>query len=493
LNKIIQKYKTIKDLRTQEPKAYNAIYRLGLEDLITHFERNTLSISDQELIDLGKKYENKKDFIGAHKKEYNLAASRGILDKVVGHMKNTYRKSNLTDEDIVNIAKQYKYRSDFIEGNANAYLEAQKRGILDQVTSHMEVHPNKSNIRKYSREELELIAKKYQNKRDFNANDRNAYAAASSYGILDDITQHMETLGSKSNRMVYAYEFPDYNMAYVGLTYNEEQRKRAHTEFENERKKQSSVLKFMLEKNVQPIYKNISNGYIDYKDAQKLEHDTLEIYKDNGWETLNRAKTGGLGGLAFHISNQEIEDVAKNYQTKSEFKKNEPNIYQLASRRKLIPNVTQHMSSKLTFFDFDDIMKIASKYQSKTEFSVKSPKAYSAAVRKGWIEDVTKHMTGNSKFSDQELEKIAKGYKTKMDFKKGNRRAYSRAVARGIIDKISTHMVKPPIHNLKYSKEDFIAAAKKYKTRANLYKNDKKLYHAASKREGMFDLMFPPK
>ena len=60
------------------------------------------------------------------------------------------------------------------------------------------------------------------------------------------------------------------------------------------------------------------------------------------------------------------------------------------------------------------------------------------------------------------------------------------------MDKISTHMIKPPIHNLKYSKEDFINAAKKYKTRSNLYNNDKKLYDAASKREGMFDLMFPP-
>ena len=248
MNNIIQKYKTIKDLRTKEPKAYNAIYRLGLEDLITHFERNTPSISDQELIDLGKKYEYKKDFLGDHKKEYSLAASRGILDKVVGHMKNTYKKSNLTDEDIVNIAKQYKYRSDFIKGNSNAYVEAQKRGILDQVTSHMEVHPNKSNIRKYSPEQLEFIAKKYQNKRDFSTNDRNAYAAASSYGILDDITQHMETLGSKSKRMVYSYEFPDYNASYVGLTCNEESRKLSHTNCEVDRKKRSSVLKFILEK-----------------------------------------------------------------------------------------------------------------------------------------------------------------------------------------------------------------------------------------------------
>ena len=344
---------------------YKDIY-CEMKDLIRHILREHIleqkipKISNQELIDLGKKYEYKKDFLSNHRKEYNLAASRGILNQVVGHMKNKYRSSLLSDEDIFNIARQFRYRSDFIKGSMNTYLEAKKRGILDLVTSHMEEHPNKSNVRKYSYQELEKIAKKYQNKKDFNTNDRNAYAAASSYGILDDITQHMETLGSKSNRMVYSYEFPDYNVAYVGLTYNEEKRKRAHTETENERKKQSAVLKFILDKGIKPVYKNISNGYIDYKDAQKLEKDTLEWYKNNGWETLNKAKTGGLGGLAFVVSNKELEDTAKKYDNKSDFKKMESAVYQLASRRKLLPQLTSHMSSKIANdYSFEDLLKIA--------------------------------------------------------------------------------------------------------------------------------------
>ena len=423
-----------------------------MKQLIRHIlhehisEQKIPKLSNIELIDLGKKYEYKKDFISKHKKEYNLAASRGILDQVVGHMKNKYRSSQLSNEDIFKFAQKFKHRSDFIKGSMNSYLEAKKRGILDLVTSHMEDHPNKSNVRKYSYEELEKIAKKYKNKKEFNTNDSKAYAAASNYGILDNITTHMETLGSKSKRMVYSYEFPDYNFAYVGLTYNEEKRKRAHTETENERKKQSAVLKFILDKGVRPIYKNISNGYIDYKDAQKLENDTLEWYKNNGWETLNKVKTGGLGGLAFVVSNKQLEDTAKKYDNKSDFKKMEPAVYQLASRRKLLPQLTSHMSSKISNdYSYDDLLKIASEFQTKTEFKNAKPGAYSIAVQRKIIDDITKHMTGNSKFTDDELEQIAKKYKSKIEFKKGNRRAYSRALARGIMDKISKHMIKPTI------------------------------------------------
>ena len=397
-------------------------------------------------------------------------------------------KINYTDDELESIAKKYPHKNMFRKQDGFAFRQAEKKGILDKITSHMTYGG-----KKFSDDELEKIAKKYKTKKEFYTNERGAYSTASTRGILDNITSHMETLGSKSKRMVYSYEFPDYNAAYVGLTCNEESRKLDHTSCEVDRKKRSSVLKFILEKGVQPLYKNISKGYIDYKDAQNLEIKTIEKYKSEGWEVLNKVKGGGLGGAAFVVSNEEIENIAKNYNNKSDFKKLEPAAYQLASKRKLLSKITQHMSSKLTSLDFDDVMNTASKYQNKTEFSVNDPKAYSAAVRKGWIEDVSKHMTGNSKFSDQELEKIAKNYKTKIDFKKGNRRAYSRAVARGIIDKISTHMIKPPIHNLKYSKEDFMNAAKKYKTRPNLYNNDKKLYDAASKREGMFDLMFPPK
>lgn len=350
-----------------------------------------------------------------------------------------------SDDELEAIAKKYPHKNMFRKQDSYAFRQAEKRGILDRIIQHMTYGG-----KKYSDDDLETIAKKYKTKKEFNTNDHNAYVAASSRGILDRITQHVETLGSKSKRMVYAYEFPDYNLVYVGLTYNEDQRKIAHTNTETQRKKQSSVLKFILEKGIKPIYKNISNGYIEYNDAQKLEEKTLEEYKKNGWESLNKVKTGGLGSLAFVVSNQELEDISKNYDNKSDFKKMEPAVYQLASKRKLLPKLTSHMSSKIApNYSFEDLEKIASQFQTKTEFMTQNPGAYSSSVQRGIIDDITKHMVGNSKFTDDELEQIAKQYKSKIEFKKGNRRAYSRAVARGLMDRISKHMIKPPAWNKK--------------------------------------------
>jgi hypothetical protein len=365
---------------------------------------------------------------------------RHILKEYISESKTIY-----TDDELESIAKKYPHKNMFRKQDGSAFRQAEKKGILDKITSHMTYGG-----KKYSDDDLKTIAKKYKTKKEFNKNDHNAYVAASSRGILDDITSHMETLGSKSNRMVYSYEFPDYNVAYVGLTYNEGNRRYAHTNTENERKKQSSVLRFILDKGVQPIYKNISNGYIDYKDAQKLENDTLEWYKNNGWETLNKVKTGGLGGLAFVVSNQELEDISKKYSSKSDFKKMEPAAYQLASKRKLLPQLTSHMSSKINKdYSYDDLLKIALKYKTKTEFMNANPGAYSVSVQRKIIDDISKHMIGNSKFTDDEIEQIAKQYQTKIDFKKGNRRAYSRAVDRGLMDKISKHMVRPTVWNKK--------------------------------------------
>lgn len=461
-----------------------------IKNILKDFVLEQKKPTNQELIDLGKKYEYKKDFINHHRKEYNLAASRGILDTVIGHMKNSYRKSSLTDEDILNIALNYKYRSDFIKGNGNAYLEASKRNILDLVTSHMIDHPNKSNVRKYSNSELETIAKKYKHKSDFAKNDRNAYTAATSYGILDDITKHMTPLGNLVKRMIYVYEFPEYNTVYVGLTDNEERRKKEHLGPIILQRKTTTVQKFIEKTKSTPIYKVVSEGYIEYDEAQKLEDSLIKKYKEEGWDVLNKMKAGGLGG-SWRYTNDDLQKIANKYTKKEDFKKNEAAAYQLASKRKILLLITNHMITDRRSHTDDDLQMIARQFSTKSDFMKNDSGAYSTANQRGILDKITTHMVGNSKFTDEELENIASNYKTKSEFKKGNRRAYSRAVARKLIDKITKHMNRPLGYNLKYSTQDFMDAAEKYKTKANLYKHDIKMYHAAFKREGMFELMFP--
>ena len=70
-----------------------------------------------------------------------------------------------------------------------------------------------------------------------------------------------------------------------------------------------------------------------------------------------------------------------------------PAAYQLASKRKLLPQLTSHMSSKIANdYSYEDLLKIALKYKTNTEFMNANAGAYSTAVQRKIIDDITKHM-----------------------------------------------------------------------------------------------------
>jgi hypothetical protein len=76
---------------------------------------------------------------------------------------------------------------------------------------------------KWTKELIQKEAEKYGNRGEFQKKSPNAYSSALRKGIMDDVTQHMELLGNRYNRMIYVYEFPD-NYFYVGLTYTQKKR-----------------------------------------------------------------------------------------------------------------------------------------------------------------------------------------------------------------------------------------------------------------------------
>lgn len=118
----------------------------------------------------------------------------------------------------------------------------------------------------------------------------------------EELFSHVVPLGNTFKRMIYVFEFPD-NTAYIGLTYNEKQRQKSH------QKSQSPVFKYKESTGLEPKFYRLTrdnNGkiiktqnleYIEASDAQKLENDAIQSYKNNGWTTHNAAPAGALGGV----------------------------------------------------------------------------------------------------------------------------------------------------------------------------------------------------
>ena len=102
------------------------------------------------------------------------------------------------------------------------------------------------------------------------------------------------------DRIVYAYTFPKQNLAYIGLTGSEKTRARAHKSLKAQ--KTTAVSRYIRETGLEPKYEIVSatkenpSGLVDEKKAAELECYYMEEYKKNGWQLLNLAPCGSLGG-----------------------------------------------------------------------------------------------------------------------------------------------------------------------------------------------------
>lgn len=80
------------------------------------------------------KYNSRNEFKIGNNKAYEAARRKGILDEVCSHM--ITKHIIWTEEMIREEALKYNTRTEF-KNNSGGYKAAKRRGILDDVCSHM--------------------------------------------------------------------------------------------------------------------------------------------------------------------------------------------------------------------------------------------------------------------------------------------------------------------------------------------------------------------
>lgn len=442
------------------------------------------------------------------------------------------RKSNhWTKEHCAEEAKKYSTRTQFQRMASGAWNAANKKGWLDEICSHMEIRWQ----RKWgTKEKCAKEAEKYTNRTDFQRCSPGAWNAANKHDWLDEICSHMETYGNLFKRCIYAFEFSDMSV-YIGLTDNIQRRERQHLKSSN-----SAVYKHVQEKSLTPILQ-ILHEYTDKEVAKILEKFYIEDYRSKGWNILNRAKAGSLGGkyifwtykeckshalqcktrseflskypggyasatknnwldeicqhmeLKFEVKNnpEAVRLEAQKYKTRQEFKNGSYSAYEYARKHNLLDSICAHMEHPLPKVKWTDeaIYEEAKKYSSKEEFRKACSAAYTIAHKKGIIDKACSHMVSSRKGRDywtfERCHNAALEYQSRMEFKKNEGSAYSTAVRKGWIEQICTHMVKPT-PKIKWTYEKLAEEAKKHKT-----KKDFKLFsHSAyvtAVRNGVLD------
>lgn len=298
----------------------------------------------------------------------------------------------------------------------------------------------------WSKEKCKEIAVLYSSRSEFNKKDGSAYVISRKNGWLDEICNHMIIVGNRMKRCIYAIEFLD-NYVYIGLSYNAEKRFNDH--LKDEIHNNSIVLKHFKEIGHKPILKKLTD-YVDVNEASKMEIIKKDLYENNGWSILNRAKCGGTGGSKLKWNKEECIKEALKYNNRVEFWKKSGSACNSALANNWLNEICSHMeylsNPKWTK---ENCLKESLKYKTRKEFWENKSGAYKASEENKWLEDICSHMenngrlrTKNGNWNKENCQIEALKYKTKTEFTKKCSGAYLSSSRNGWIDEICSHMKK---------------------------------------------------
>jgi hypothetical protein len=337
----------------------------------------------------------------------------------------------LTDEELEDIILKYKGKpvQQFRDEQSKIYNRFKERGPCVDENNNVVGCYSKSRVKNtwgalydltkdmvkirniYSDDELENDAKQYKHLSDFQSQSPNKEAQARRKGdeFWRRITSHMTPKGNYGNKMVYVYEFIEKDKkgkstpvaAYVGITGDEERRNIEHTtgvDYFGKKSDSSAVYKFLKSNpGVDYNFKNLSDGYIPFEEAQKLEDEFEKKYRNDGWLILNVIKTGGLGAT-FKVSNEEIIKQIDKYTHYSDFYK-DTNLLGRVKRRGLM-HLTDKLIRDRQLYTDEKIINLAKTFNSMEEFKDKLfYKAYQRAYVRGLLPQI------EQMFKEKELSK----------------------------------------------------------------------------------------
>jgi hypothetical protein len=176
---------------------------------------------------------------------------------------------------------------------------------------------------------------------------------------------------------------------------------------------------------------------------------------------------------------------AKDYQTRTDWYKNNAGAYLAARKNGWLPKCFAHMKEirKVhNYWNFEKCLESAKKYQTRSEWFENNGVAYRKATIMGWFELCVEHMLILRKHhTKEECLLSAKKYKTRSTWHKGDEKAYHAAKNLGYFDECVQHMLN--IKKLKgyWTKERCIEEAKKYELLDDWMKQGKGSFWVARK------------
>lgn len=380
---VAKKYLTRGEFRNKENGAYAAAIKLGILDSVcSHMkviQQPPGYWTKKRIVEIAKKYKDRTEFSKKNPKAYQQAYKLKITKEAFAHMPLKIEHGKWSRKKVIKIAKKFKTVMEFKNSEGGAYAFAYKKGFLNEIKKNFNIIRRSENT--WTKKEILEISKKYKRRKDFYRGNKKAYRIALNKGWLDEIYSTLK-MGKTSSQLrgVYAFEFGNKSV-YIGLTNNYNNRYRNHMEKPLFRKLTDKFgLTFVM-----------FNQFYSPHDAGKVEKLKVESYRRNGWEILNKAPAGGLGGYSKVWTLNKLKKITRQYDSLAEFRKNEPRAYSSMKKFKLVKALTKHMPRKTRSWTKSELLKEAKKYKTMREFRLNNRTAYSACQRSGILDEVARY------------------------------------------------------------------------------------------------------
>lgn len=390
-------------------------------------------------------------------------------------------------------SKKYSTRSEFAKKCSGAYHIASKNNWLKEYIWLK--NGKKLRLEKYGKWTKEACfeeAKKYKSRGEFAEKNGSAYRNARRFGWIDDYTwlkdERLDLIKDKID-CVYAYEFSDFNAVYVGRTLikRKKDRDREHLYDRND-----AVVKFAIKHKIEvplPIY---LEDDLTIKEGVEKECLWVEKYKEMGWNVLNRARGGSIGGLGKGKTRYTYEicfEQARLCCTRTEFRDCGNNAYRVALREGWINDYTWFKdgttvgASKRRKYDYQTCYEEAKKYKTITEFENGNKGACRAARANGWMKDYTWFtLLWQEKWNKETCYEEAKKYTSLDDFVSTNGSCYATACKNKWIDNYTWLVRKRTRRGYWQNYDNCYNEAKKYKTMSDFMRKSSGAYKSASEK-----------
>lgn len=174
-------------------------------------------------------------------------------------------------------------------------------------------------------------ARKYETRTEFAKCSAGAYQVALDEGWLDDYYWLKRDLDIYKNKKdnIYGYFFNELNSVYIGRTINPKQRDNSH-------RHKSTVYKFAVSNNIPVPQMIILESNLTPDEGLEREDYYVKKYKEEGWNLLNKAKTGknsgSLGSASKRWTYNRTYNEARKYRNRTQFRKGCSGGYDAAYR-----------------------------------------------------------------------------------------------------------------------------------------------------------------